>query len=99
MMSKENRLNLGGRCREGLQPSQCSLFIPAGEEIIADEWYRFSFLGILLKVGEAQRQVELVSGALAHPFDADGTPGVTSAHKSRVVLVVEFFFDSDEAAS
>ena len=70
VMSKKQDLSTGRQFRENLKADLGAIVVKAYENVVDDKGHRFSLTQMLLEGSEAERQVELVSGSVAHTPDS-----------------------------
>src|SRR6478735_7251450 len=103
VMGEEDRLHRGADSREGRKAVLGAPVVERGEEVVADEGRGLGARGVILEIGEAQREVELVSRALAHVGNADLLANAparrAAADQMGHVVVVEALAEASEIPS
>ena len=69
VVSEKQDLSIDRQLREDLEADPCTIVVKAYENVVDDKGHGLSFDQMLLKGCEAERQVELISGSVAHPID------------------------------
>ena len=69
MMSEKQDLGTNRQLREDRKADPGTIVVKAYENVVDDKGHRLSFTQMLLEGSETERQVELISGSVAHPAD------------------------------
>ena len=69
VVSEKQDLGTGCKLREDLETDPCAVVVKAYENVVDDKGHRLPLAQMLLEGGEAERQVELIPGSVAHPID------------------------------
>ena len=69
-MSEKQDLGTDRQLREDFEADPCAIVVKAYENVVDDKGHGFSLTQMLLEGSEAERQVELVSGSVAHTPDS-----------------------------
>ena len=69
MVSEKQNLGTGRQLCEDLKADPGTAIVKAYENVVDDKGHRFSPTQMLLEGSETERQVELISGSVAHPAD------------------------------
>ena len=89
MMGEEHALRRASHIRQDPQPMGGAGVVETGEKIVGDEGRRLGPTGVILHIGEAQGEIELIARALAEAPDGDLlAAGALAMQRLGVVLAV-----------
>ena len=69
VVGEKQDLRTDRQLREDFEADPCTIVIKAYENVVDDKWHRLSLTQMLLDGSEAERQIELISGSVAHSID------------------------------
>jgi hypothetical protein len=69
VVSEKQDLGTDRQFREDLEADPCTIVVKAYENVVDDKGHGLSLTQMLFKGSETERQVELISGSVAHPID------------------------------
>ena len=69
VVSEKQNLGADRQLRENLEADPGAMVVKADENVVDDKRHRLPLAQMLLEGSEAQRQVELIPGPVAHSFD------------------------------
>ena len=69
VVSEKQDLGTERQLREDREADPGAIVVKADENVVDDKGHRLSLTQMLFEGSEAQRQVELVAGSVAHPSD------------------------------
>ena len=69
VVSEKQDLGTDRQLRENLEADPGTMVVKADKNVVDDKGHRLTLTQMLLEGSEAQRQVELIPGPVAHSFD------------------------------
>ena len=66
VVSEKQNLGTDRQLREDFEADPCTIVVKAYENVVDDKGHRFSLAQMLLEGSQAEREVELISGSVAH---------------------------------
>ena len=99
MVREQDRLDAVAHSRERFETVAGAGIVEAGENVVADERRRIGAGGVVLGVGKAERQIELVARAFAQMRDRRPFAVRPASLELRLVIVIETLVDPGKGAA